>query len=71
MSEGGSMDRSGGPILQQAWCGGNSPGLLFMGRSPIWAIGEDFEHTYNSFFAVLCLSSQLEVGYIISQIWPY
>ena len=64
MSEGESMDRSGGSIWQQALCGGNSPGLLFMGPSPNWAACEDFEHTYNSFFPLLCLSSQLEMGRI-------
>ena len=63
MSEGESMDRSGGSIWQQALCGGNSPGLLFMGPSPNWAACEDFEHTYNSFFPLLCLSSQLEMGW--------
>jgi hypothetical protein len=52
-----------GSILQQAWCSGNSPGVLFMGRTPNWAACEDFAHPYNGFSPVLCLLSQLETGW--------
>ncbi len=35
-----------------------------MGRSPIWAGCEDFGHTYNGYFPLLCWPSQLKVGWI-------